>query len=148
MSPQSKKKYIETIFLRYKKASTKEKTVILNEFCATSGFHRKHAIRVLRKFKRFAQSQPKKRERVPLYQPHLLLKPFSQIWRTANLPCSKRLKAFLPLRLLGYVDLEQNFLTELSIEKDIILNKKVPLNSTIAGISKRVRIQFYYLIFI
>jgi hypothetical protein len=32
MSPRSKKEYIETIFLRYKKASHKEKTVILNEF--------------------------------------------------------------------------------------------------------------------
>ncbi len=32
MSPPSKKEYLETIFLRYKKASRKEKTVILNEF--------------------------------------------------------------------------------------------------------------------
>jgi len=32
MSPRSKKEYFETIFLRYKKASRKEKTVILNEF--------------------------------------------------------------------------------------------------------------------
>jgi hypothetical protein len=32
MSPRSKKEYLETIFLRYKKASSKEKTVILNEF--------------------------------------------------------------------------------------------------------------------
>jgi hypothetical protein len=32
MSPRSKKEYFKTIFLRYKKASPKEKTVILNEF--------------------------------------------------------------------------------------------------------------------
>ncbi|MFH0814061.1 MAG: hypothetical protein V2A69_14670 [Pseudomonadota bacterium] len=48
MSPRSKKEYIEAIFLRYKKASRKGKTIILNEFCATSGYHRKHAIRILR----------------------------------------------------------------------------------------------------
>jgi hypothetical protein len=30
MSPQSKREYIEAIFLRYKKASLKEKTLILN----------------------------------------------------------------------------------------------------------------------
>jgi hypothetical protein len=104
MSPGSKKEYIETVFLRYKKASLKEKTVILNEFCATCGFHRKHAIRVLRKFKRFTQPQLKKRGRAPLYPADLLLKPLSQIWRTANLPCSKRLKALLPLWLPGYVE--------------------------------------------
>src|SRR5512139_2624544 len=104
MSPRSKKEYLETIFLRYKKASTKGKTAILNEFCATCGFHRKHAIRVLRKFKRFTKPQPKKRGRAPLYCPDLLLKPLSRIWRTANLPCSKRLKALLPLWLPGYVE--------------------------------------------
>ena len=63
MSPRSKKEYIETIFLRYKKASPKEKILVLNEFCATCGFHRKLAIRVLRKFKRLTQPQPKKRGR-------------------------------------------------------------------------------------
>jgi len=104
MSPRSKKEYIETVFLRYKKASLKEKTLILNEFCAACGFHRKHAIRVLQKFKRFTQRQPKKRGRNPLYQPNLLLKPLKQIWRSANLPCSKRLKALLPLWLPGYVE--------------------------------------------
>ena len=103
MSPRSRKEYIDTIFLRYKKASLNEKTIILNEFCATCGYHRKHAIRVLRRFKRFTQPQPKKRGRAPLYPPELLLKPLSQIWRTANLPCSKRLKALLPLWLPGYV---------------------------------------------
>jgi len=77
MSPRSKKEFTETIFLRYKKASPKEKSVILNEFCATCGFHRKHAIRVLRRFKRFAQPQLKKRGRAPLYYPDFLPKPLS-----------------------------------------------------------------------
>jgi hypothetical protein len=104
MSPRSKREYIEAIFLRYKKASLKEKTLILNEFCATCGYHRKHAIRMLRRFKRFTQPQPKKRGRTPLYCPSLLLKPLKRTWLAANLPCSKRLKALLPLWLPGYVE--------------------------------------------
>ena len=60
MSPRSKKEYIEAIFLRYKKAPYKEKTIILDEFCATCGYHRKHAIRLLRRFKRFIK--PKSEE--------------------------------------------------------------------------------------
>jgi hypothetical protein len=104
MSPRSKREYIEAIFLRYKKASLKEKTLILNEFCATCGYHRKHAIRMLRRFKRFSQPQPKKRGRAPLYCPSLLLKPLKRTWLAANLPCSKRLKALLPLWLPGYVE--------------------------------------------
>jgi hypothetical protein len=103
MSPRSKKEYIEAIFLRYKKAPYKEKTIILDEFCATCGYHRKHAIRLLRRFKRFIKPKTKKRGRSPVYQREILLKPLKQIWLSANLPCSKRLKAILPLWLPGYV---------------------------------------------
>ena len=103
MSPRSKKEYIEAIFLRYKKGPYKEKTIILDEFCATCGYHRKHAIRLLRRFKRFIKPKTKKRGRSPVYQREILLKPLKQIWLSANLPCSKRLKAILPLWLPGYV---------------------------------------------
>jgi hypothetical protein len=102
MSPRSKKEYIEAIFLRYKKAPSKGKTIILNEFCATSGYHRKHAIRILRSFKRFQKPKTKKRGRFALYPPETLLKPLKRIWLAANLPCSKRLKALLPLKCSGH----------------------------------------------
>jgi len=104
MSPRSKSEYIEAIFLRYKKASLKGKTTILNEFCANCGYHRKHAIRLLRGFRRFVKPKVKKRGRVPIYPRHVILKPLKRIWLTANLPCSKRLKAILPLWLPGYVE--------------------------------------------
>ncbi len=39
--------YLKQLRLRYKKASRLEKTKILEEFCETSGYHRKHAIRTL-----------------------------------------------------------------------------------------------------
>jgi len=103
MSPRSKKEYIEAIFLRYKEASYNQRTIILDEFCATCGYHRKHAIRLLRRFKRFVKPRVKKRGRSPVYQRDLILKPLKQIWLAANLPCSKRLKAILPLWLPGYV---------------------------------------------
>ena len=103
MSPRSKKEYIEAIFLRYKKAPYKEKTIILDEFCvcATCGYHRKHAIRLLRRFRRFIKPRAKKRGRAPVYHQETILKPLKQIWLAANLPCSKRLRAILPLWLPG-----------------------------------------------
>lgn len=60
MSPASKREYAEAIFLRYKRASRKVKTVILNEFCTICGYHRKHAIRLLRKFKRKTKKEREK----------------------------------------------------------------------------------------
>lgn len=105
MSPQSKREYVEAVFLRYKYARRPEKCLILDEFCATLGYHRKHAIRLLRKYKRFTRPKPKKRGPKPIYQGQALLKPLKKIWLAANLPCSKRLKAILPLWLPGYQDL-------------------------------------------
>ena len=101
MSPRAKKEYLEAIYLRYKESSRKEKKRILDEFCATFGYHRKHAIRLLRKFKRFRKTQTKKRGRASFYSQPQILKPLKKIWLTANLPCSKRLKAILPLWIPG-----------------------------------------------
>src|SRR5512139_308958 len=102
MSPRARMEYLEAIYLRYQKASFKEKTIILNEFCLNSGYHRKHAVRLLNHFKRFAKPKPKKRGKPSNYNRPSVLKPLKKIWLAANLPCSKRLKAILPLWLPAY----------------------------------------------
>jgi len=103
MSSRSKREYLEAIYLRYKRASRKDKAIILDEFCTTCGYHRKHAIRLLKKVTRFIKPKKKKRGRTPLYSKEVIVKPLKKIWLSANLPCSKRLKAVLPLWLPGYV---------------------------------------------
>jgi len=103
MSSKSKREYLEAIYLRYKRASRKKKAIILDEFCAACGYHRKHAIRLIKKFTRFIKQPKKKRGRTSLYSKGAILKPLKKIWLSANLPCSKRLKAILPLWLPGYV---------------------------------------------
>ncbi len=94
--------YLEKIYLRYKRASRKEKTLILNEFCTNCNYHRKHAIRLLRNFKRFTKPKLKKRGRASVYNKPYILKPLERIWLCANLPCSKILKVVLPLWLRYY----------------------------------------------
>jgi len=105
MSPRSKREYTEAVHLRYKNASRREKTIILDEFCATIKCHRKHAIRVLKGFKRFTKPKAKKRGRPSVYQNEAIRKPLKEIWSKANFPCSKRLKAILPIWLPGYVQI-------------------------------------------
>jgi len=102
MSPRSKREYTEAVHKRYKHASRSEKKVILDEFCATTGYNRKYAIILLKGFKRFKKPARKKRGPKPLYQNDEIIKPLKKIWLSANLPCSKRLKAILPLWLPGY----------------------------------------------
>jgi hypothetical protein len=105
MSPRSKREYREAVHLRYKNATRREKTAILDEFCATCGCHRKHAIRVLKRFKRFTKPKAKRRGKPTVYQNEAIRKPLKEIWLKANLPCSKRLKVIVPLWLPGYVQL-------------------------------------------
>ena len=102
MSPRSKREYREAVHLRYKNATRHEKTAILDEFCATCTCHRKHAIRVLKRFKRFTKPKPKKRGSKPVYWKDEIITPLKRIWLAANLPCSKRLKAILPIWMPGY----------------------------------------------
>ena len=102
MSPRSKKDYLEAIYLRYKRATRKEKTVILDEFCLNCPYHRKHAIRLLNNFKRFTKPKLKKRGKPSVYNKLSVIEPLKRIWLAANLPCSKRLKAILPLWLPFY----------------------------------------------
>ncbi len=103
MSPRSKREYLAAIVKRYRAASRIIKTIILNEFCSACGYHRKHALRLLRNFRRFTQKPPTKRGRRPLYDPQTLLVPLRRIWKAANFPCSKRLAAILPLWIPGYI---------------------------------------------
>lgn len=133
MSPWSKREYREAVHLRYKNASRHEKTAILDEFCATYGCHRKHAIRVLRRFKRFTKPKPKKRGKSPIYKNEAIITPLKKIWLAANLPCSKRLKVMLPIWLPGYVKL----FGELSFEVTSALLKISP--PTIDRILKPIR---------
>ena len=78
MSPRSKREYRETVHLRYKNATRQGKTAILDEFCATCGCHRKHAIRVLKGFKRFTKPKAKKRGKPPIYQNEAILNPLKK----------------------------------------------------------------------
>jgi hypothetical protein len=103
MSPRSKKEYLEAVFPRYKKAKSKEqKTEILNEFCEICGYHRKHAIRVLSKFKRFVKPKPRKPGKPSLYNQPAILQALERIWLDASMPCSKRFVAIIPLWLPHY----------------------------------------------
>ena len=136
MSPKSKQEYFEALHRHYKEASRKEKTIIIDECCAICGYHRKHAIRRFRGYKRFTKPKPKKRGKPAVYNKDAIIKPLKQIWLTANLPCSKRLKAILPLWLPKY---NEHF-GQLTEEVNIALLAISP--ATIDRILKSVRIQY------
>ncbi len=104
MTLGAKMEYLETIYLRYKRAPRKVKSLILNEFCLNCNYHRKHAIRILNNFKRFTKPKPKKRGKPSMYNKPSIIEPLKRIWLDSNLPCSKRLSVIIPLWLPYYAE--------------------------------------------
>jgi hypothetical protein len=101
VSPRSKKEYFENVRKRYQAAGMSAKSRILDELCSTLGYHRKWAIAKLgaRKPKRRRRRKPGPRS---LYGRMEVKKMLIEVWLTANMPCSKRLKVILTLWMDGY----------------------------------------------
>jgi hypothetical protein len=68
MSLKSKRKLLEVVRSRYLKASRSEKQKMLDEFTSVTGYHRKHAISVL---KNQAPVQNHLKRKNKTYQAHL-----------------------------------------------------------------------------
>jgi hypothetical protein len=135
VSPMAKKEYFAAMRERYDKArSRREKKQLLDEICATCRCHRKHAIRaVSRRF--WTKPAAGKRGPKPTYTAELV-RPLKIVWLTANLPCSKRLKAALPVWLPGY---EMEF-GKLSVE---VRQKLLDISaSTIGRLLEPVRLEY------
>jgi hypothetical protein len=102
MSPLAKQEYLRAVYHRYQNANRPQKKLILDELCENCHFHRKHAIRLLSVYHPFLKPRKKPRGRMSIYKKIEILRPLKKIWLTANLPCSKRLKAILPIWIPSY----------------------------------------------
>jgi hypothetical protein len=98
MSHRSRWEYFRAIYARYRQADRELKQVILNEFCANTGYHRKYAIRLLNgpPPSRFRPERVRRRARAPSYGPEVM-SVLQAVWEAAGYPGSVRLKALLPL---------------------------------------------------
>jgi len=130
---RSRRDYLEAVRLRYHRSSKKDKTVILDEFCANCGYNRKYAIRLLKKKKTTPSSRKRPGPR-SVYNDESLLKALKRIWFATDQMCSKKLKAAIPLWLPFY-ELEYE---RLAIE---VKNKLLSVSpATIDRLLKPVRV--------
>jgi len=79
---------------RYQKATKAAKKVILDEFCATTRYHRKAAIRLLNR-EPATTARPRRRGRPKVYLPSVLLPTLALVWEASGRICSKRLVPFM-----------------------------------------------------
>lgn len=101
MSLSAKRESLAQIHARYQRAGRRHKTRILDEFCATCGYHRKSALRLLGRPLRppGARARPGPKR---TYDPDELLPVLKVIWLASDQLCSKLLRAALPEWLAHY----------------------------------------------
>ncbi len=102
MGKLSMELYLDNLIKRYKSANRKQKSALLEELCAISGYHKKHAIRLLNKKRKRFFRQKETRGRPEKYSESVYLEPLRRIWLCADQLCGKRLKMALPLWLPHY----------------------------------------------
>ena len=94
----TREELVEAVRGRYGSARRAEKTQILDEFAAVTGFHRKHAMRLLRA-KAVPEGEAKPRVRRRVYD-EAIGATLVMLWEASDRVCGKRLKAAIP-ELLG-----------------------------------------------
>lgn len=92
MSLETKRELVVAIGERYRAADRKSKKAILDEFAKVTGYHRKHAIRVLRKGKPVVERKSVGKR---IYQ-EAVEESLIVVWEAADRICGKRLKALMP----------------------------------------------------
>jgi hypothetical protein len=84
----TRRELIEAVVARYRAAGRNEKKKILDEFVQVTGFHRKHAIRAL---KRSRQEAREPRQRARIYN-EAVREALTIVWEAADRICGKRLR--------------------------------------------------------
>ena len=97
MSLSAKRESLARIHGRYQRAGRPHKSRILDEFCATCGYRRKSALRLLNR--PLPTAPPKRPGPKRLYEPAEVLPLLKSVWLASDQLCSKLLKAALPVWL-------------------------------------------------
>jgi hypothetical protein len=88
----TRRELTSAISQRYRTADRRSKKLILDEFTKVTGYHRKHAIRILTN----RPATPRERLAAPRIYREAVKETLIVLWEAADRICGKRLKALLP----------------------------------------------------
>jgi hypothetical protein len=106
---------LAAVSARYRGASRSEKGRILTEFAQLSGYHRKHAERVLRRDQVIDRSRPRPAQRI---YDEAVRQALVVLWEASDRICGKRLKPLIPVLIPamerhGHLELDEDIRTRL-----------------------------------
>ena len=142
ISKAARKEIVETVRIRYDRSSKLEKGAILSEFTAVTGYHRKHAIRLL-------NPQVEARMETVIEGEHVYDEAVKValilIWETADRICGKRLKAAIPhlmnaMEKHGHLELDPEVREKLIAVSAATIDRMLTPVRKGAGIRRRRRL--------
>ena len=143
ISAKARKELVAAVAERYQTGTATEKGCILDEFTALTGYHRKHAIRVLNGN---APKLPGRRGRRCLYD-QAVTEALVVLWEASDRVCGKRLKALLPilvpaLERHGHLGLDPQVREQLMVVSATTIDRRLAeARSVTAGRRRRRSVQ-------
>jgi hypothetical protein len=113
MPIEARREYLKALVERYKKATRKQKTIILTEFCEVCGYNRKYAILILKRgLRQDKRSRPGRKLKYDLEFSTSL----KEVWEFTGRICSKKLVAAVPLwmKFFEFSERDQKLLLQIS----------------------------------
>jgi hypothetical protein len=135
----TRKELIEALRARYRSAAFGDRIKVLDEFVAVTGYHRKHAIRLLREEVSTAKAACARNR---LYD-EAVRQALMVLWEAADRVCGKRLKALIPVLVdamerHGHLDMDPAIKTKvLQVSAATIDRVLAPARSHIDGQRRR-----------
>lgn len=141
ISPQARQELVTAVAERYQRSTPAERGRILDEFVALTGYHRKHAIRVLNG----NSAMPAvRRGRRSVYD-EAVTEGLVVLWEASDRVCGKRLKALLPilvpaLERHGHLALDPRVREQLMAVSAATIDRRLaPARAVTAGQRRRRR---------
>jgi len=140
ISKEARAELVGAIKQRYSQSCKAEKTRILDEFVALTGYHRKHAVRVLSGRSRAVPDEQKVSRKI---YDEAVKETMIVLWEAADRICGKRLKPGLPglvaaMERHGHLRLESNVRARvLSVSAATIDRLLAPIRETAGRRKKR-----------
>jgi hypothetical protein len=135
VSRSAKMEIIVALRRRYHKASKSEKGLILGEFTAITGFHRKHAIRILNldsDDKVVPKISPASGQRI---YDEAVKSALVGLWEAADRICGKRLKAGIPT-LLAALERHGHLRLETDVRKSLLAISAATIDRLLTPVRK------------
>ena len=135
ISSRTRKELIEALRRRYRDASKRDKTRMLNEFTSIVGCHRKYAIRLLGLQR---EGHPHKQGVSRRIYNEAVREALIVIWEAADRICGKRLKAILP-KFVDSMEHHGHIKLAPEVRRRLLLASAATLDRLLSPVRKQAR---------